>query len=93
MKYRSKDDIIAMLLEAAKGGIAKTKLMYSAYLSFTQLKEYLAFLNENGLLTHDEVSLTFRTTPKGYEFIDAYNRLIEISGLAVTESPRKQRKK
>jgi predicted transcriptional regulator len=93
MKFRNKTDIMAEILKAANGGSTRTKLMYKAFLRYEQLREYLAVLNENGLLTLDEVSMTFRTTPKGYEFVDAYKRLNEISGLAVTESPRTQRKK
>jgi predicted transcriptional regulator len=42
MKYRSRSDIFGLLLDAANGGGAtKTKLMYKAYLSFNQLREYL----------------------------------------------------
>jgi predicted transcriptional regulator len=45
MKYRSRSDIVGLLLDAANGGGAtKTKLMYKAYLSFNQLKEYLTLL-------------------------------------------------
>jgi predicted transcriptional regulator len=48
MKYISRSDIVGLLLDAANGGeAAKTKLMYKAYLSFNQLKEYLALLVEN----------------------------------------------
>jgi predicted transcriptional regulator len=48
MRYRSRSDIVGLLLDAANGGrAAKTKLMYKAYLSFNQLREYLALLVEN----------------------------------------------
>jgi predicted transcriptional regulator len=48
MKYRSRSDIVGLLLDAANGGrAAKTKLMYKAYLSFNQLREYLPLLVEN----------------------------------------------
>jgi predicted transcriptional regulator len=48
MKYRSRSDIVGLLLDAANvGRAAKTKLMYKAYLSFNQLREYLALLVEN----------------------------------------------
>jgi predicted transcriptional regulator len=54
MKYRSRSDIVGLLLDAANGGGAtKTKLMYKAYLSFNQLREYLAFLIENGLIDYE----------------------------------------
>jgi predicted transcriptional regulator len=48
MKYISRSDIFGLLLDAANGGSAtKTKLMYKAYLSFNQLREYLALFVEN----------------------------------------------
>jgi predicted transcriptional regulator len=40
MKYRSRTDIVAMILDAANGGATKTKIMYKAYLSYAQLEEY-----------------------------------------------------
>lgn len=39
MKYRSKSDMIGLILEAANGGATKTKIMYSALLSFEQLEQ------------------------------------------------------
>ena len=54
MKYRSRSDIVGLLLDAANGGRAtKTKMMYKAYLSFNQLREYLALLIENGLIEYE----------------------------------------
>jgi len=42
VKYRSRGDIVGLLLDAANGrGAAKTKLMYKAYLSFNQLRALL----------------------------------------------------
>ena len=70
MKYRSRSDIIELLLNAADGGGAtKTKLMYSAFISFNQLKEYLSLLAENGLIQYEEGTHTFRTTEKGIHFL------------------------
>ena len=41
MTNRSRMDIISEILDAANGGGAtKTKMMYKAYLSFAQMKEY-----------------------------------------------------
>jgi predicted transcriptional regulator len=42
----------------------KTKLMYKAYLSFNQLREYLALLVENGLIEYEQGMQTYRTTGK-----------------------------
>ncbi|MDQ6668234.1 MAG: winged helix-turn-helix domain-containing protein [Thermoproteota archaeon] len=50
MKYRSRSDIVGLILDAANGGGAtKTKLMHKAYLSFNQLREYLELLVENSI--------------------------------------------
>jgi predicted transcriptional regulator len=69
VKYRSRSDIIGLLLNAANGGRAtKTKLMYSAFISFNQLREYLSLLVENGLIQYEEGTHTYRTTEKFFAF-------------------------
>ncbi len=50
MKYRSRTEIVANILDAANGGATKTKIMYKAFLSYTQLKEYFSILIENNLI-------------------------------------------
>jgi predicted transcriptional regulator len=40
MKYRSRTEIVGSILDATNGGATKTKIMYKAFLSFNQLKEY-----------------------------------------------------
>ena len=54
MKYRSRTEIVSMILEAANGGATKTRIMYKAFLSYAQLKEYLSVLIENNLLEYLE---------------------------------------
>ena len=79
MKYRSRSDIVELLLDAANGGGAtKTKLMYKAYLSFNQLREYLTLLVENGLIDY-EVGQTYRTTEKGMRVLHLQNEIDEVS--------------
>jgi predicted transcriptional regulator len=74
VKYRSRSDIIGLLLNAANGGGAtKTKLMYSAFISFNQLGEYLSLLVENGLIEY-EGKHTYRTTEKGMRFLALQNK-------------------
>ncbi|HYZ51585.1 MAG TPA: winged helix-turn-helix domain-containing protein [Nitrososphaeraceae archaeon] len=74
MKYRSRTDIAEMILEAANGGAAKTKIMYKAFLSYAQLKEYLTVLLQNGLLEYEERRQNFRTTEKGLQLLNMRNR-------------------
>jgi predicted transcriptional regulator len=50
MKYRSRSDIITAILESTRSGATKTKIMYKAYLSYTQVVGYLNFLQENDLI-------------------------------------------
>jgi predicted transcriptional regulator len=79
MKYRSRSDIVGLLLDAANGGGAtKTKLMYKAYLSFNQLREYLALLVENGLIEYEEGMRTYRTSEKGMRLLQIQNTMDEV---------------
>jgi predicted transcriptional regulator len=70
MKYRSRTEIVSNILDAANGGGAtKTKIMYKAFLSYNQLKEYIAVLIENNLLEYLDGTQTFKTTEKGFSEI------------------------
>ena len=53
MKYRSRTEIVAVILDAANGGSTKTKIMYKAFLSYAKLREYFSVLLENNLLYND----------------------------------------
>jgi predicted transcriptional regulator len=78
MKYRSRADIIAMILQSAMNGATKTRLMYSAYLSYAQVQEYLRFLRERQLLSFEEESQQYKLTEQGLRFLRVYD---EISGI------------
>ena len=78
MKYRGRTEIIEMILEATRTGATKTKVMYKAYLSYTQVKEYLSFMSENELIEYEEGSHVYRTTEKGLHFLQAYSEISEL---------------
>ena len=78
MKYRSRTEIVSMMLDAANGGATKTKIMYSAFLSYTQLKEYLSVLIENNLLEYLEGTRTFKTTEKGLNVLKMHREMTEL---------------
>ena len=80
MKYRSRTDITAQILEASNGGTTKTKIMYKAYLSYSQLKEYLSVLMENGLLEREEGTQNYRTSEKGIAFLRTFSQMSEMTG-------------
>ena len=75
MKYRSRTDIASHMLEAANGGATKTRVMYAAYLSYAQLKEYLAMLMESGLIEYLPGEQKYRTTEKGIRFLKTYSQI------------------
>jgi predicted transcriptional regulator len=79
MNYRSRDDIVSVILDAANGGgLTKTKIMYQAYLSHDQMKEYLSVLIENDLLGYDVYTRKFKTTEKGLRFLDTYSQMDDM---------------
>ena len=81
MKYRDRTEIITLILTSASrmSGVLKTKIMYEAFISFSQLEEYVGLLLRNGLLEHDELKRTYKTTEKGLRLLELYNRLHEIA--------------
>ncbi len=78
MKYRSRTEIVSMILEAANGGATKTRIMYKAFLSYAQLKEYLSVLIENNLLEYLEGTQTYKTTEKGFNLLRMHNEIGEL---------------
>ena len=86
MKYRSRTEIVSMILEAANGGATKTKIMYKAFLSYAQLKEYLSVLIENNLLEYLEGTQTYKTTEKGFNLLKMHNEIGELLQSPIRES-------
>lgn len=86
MKYRSRTEIVAMILEAANGSATKTRIMYKAFLSYAQLREYLSVLIENNLLEYLEGSQTYKTTEKGLNFLKMHNEIGELLQTSIKES-------
>ena len=79
MKYRSRSDIIAAILEAANGGGAtKTTIMYKAVISYDYMKQCLLSLAEDGLIEYEQGRMTYRTTAKGMHLLQLYNNVNEM---------------
>jgi len=80
MRYRSKIEIISQILSVANGGgVTRTGIMYKAFLSFFQAKQFLTTLAERDLLHYDEETQTFKTTEKGFRVLQAYSELSEFT--------------
>ncbi|TLX67155.1 MAG: DUF4364 family protein [Thaumarchaeota archaeon] len=78
MKYRSRTEIVAMILDSVTAGATKTKIMYKAFLSYTQLKEYLSYMAENDLIRYEEGTQLYRITDKGRKYIHVYTEIDEM---------------
>jgi predicted transcriptional regulator len=86
VKYRSRTEIVAMILEAANGGATKTKIMYKAFLSYNQLKEYFSILIENNLIEYLDGAHKFKTTEKGLNFLKMHNEIGELLQTTITNN-------
>ena len=80
MRSRSYIDIVGEILDAAneRRGVGKNRLMFKAFLSHSQFKEYMKLLTKNGLLRSDIGTQTYKTTEKGVRFPEAYNRIYDV---------------
>jgi predicted transcriptional regulator len=92
IKYRSRTEIIHDILETARNngnnGVVKTKIMYSAFLSYHQINEYLAMLIDNGLIHHDLGNQKFSITEKGLSFLQLCDQMSDL--IKVEEEPQQQ---
>jgi predicted transcriptional regulator len=86
MKYRSRTEIVSMILEAANGSATKTRIMYKAFLSYAQLREYLSVLIENNLLEYLEGTQTYKTNEKGFNLLRMHNEIGELLQTPMRES-------
>ena len=77
MGNRSRTEIVGNILDAANGGTTKTKIMYTAFLSYNQLKEYLHVLIENNLIYLESTQI-YKTTEKGLKFLKMHNEIGEL---------------
>jgi predicted transcriptional regulator len=77
---RDRLHIMAEIIEATKESQLKTRIMYSANLSFSQVNEHLSFLTERGFLRVrvENGKKLYETTAKGNQYIENY---MEMSNL------------
>jgi predicted transcriptional regulator len=74
-QHRTSLQILADILDAAGSGARKTRIMYHANLSFRLLNRYLGYALEIELVSAPCSSDgCYALTPKGYEFLEKYNK-------------------
>ena len=83
-RRRSNIEIIAEMLRIGENGAGKTKIMYNANLSYTQIQKYLGFLMGQGFIDKMEIgnpSVTYQVTENGLKLLEGINSLMEMLGL------------
>ena len=70
---RTRDEVIGLVLEAAREGSSKTSIMYKSFVSFDKLEELLNHLIVNNLLEQEKGGLTYKTTQKGFDLLNKLN--------------------
>jgi predicted transcriptional regulator len=85
MGNRSRTEIVGSILDAANGGATKTKIMYTAFLSYGQLKAYLSILIENNLIEYLDGANKFKTTEKGLNYLKMHNEIGELLQQTIIE--------
>ena len=79
LKNRSRPDIWYLILEAAKEGEIKTRIMWKAMLYNKQVTGYISDLIEKGMLESMKGQNRYITTEKGRKFISAYEHMASIT--------------
>ena len=77
---RDRLHIMAEIIEATKESQLKTRIMYNANLSFSQVNEYLSFLTKKGFLrVHVENGTKlYEATAKGNQYIENYREMSNL---------------
>ncbi|MCI0559199.1 MAG: winged helix-turn-helix domain-containing protein [Nitrososphaera sp.] len=73
----SRLDIVKRILESSQrgGGAPEPRLMYSSYLSYLQIDEYLSLMLSSGLLRYDRETRAYRITAKGIDFLSSIRQM------------------
>ena len=85
---RSGPDIIATILEAANGGVGKTRLLTRANLTTSQFKKYVDLLIKKDLLAEsnrDNGHHSYKTTCRGLKYLALYGSIKSVAHLSARQ--------
>ncbi len=82
-KRRTKEEIIAQILESARVEVSKSRIMYESFLNYSQLEKYLGYTLDLGLIKHDNDR--YAITSKGIEYLELFNELRQAENAASTK--------
>jgi len=85
-KNRNKFQITQAILEVARDGAGKTRIMYRANLSFKLLEDYLGALVRSGLIKVKEGERKmYLTSERGMQFLREFEDLERHAALAIAK--------
>jgi predicted transcriptional regulator len=79
--------MIQILECISDGSSTRTKIMFKAYLSFAQAKDYLGFLQAKGLV-EQEGNSSYRITSNGRDFLHKCSEISSILSIEGYETPQ-----
>ena len=83
-RRRSNIEIIADMLKVGENGAGKTRIMYNANLSYSQIQKYLGFLVSHGFINKIEMgnpAVTYKVTDSGLKLLNTISNILEMLGL------------
>jgi len=92
-KNRNRLEITQAILDIARDGVRKTRIMHTANLSFKLLEKYVNGLVRAGLLKvrEGEKKKTYKTSEKGLQFLREFEALEEYATILATKRHRLDR--
>lgn len=80
-KRRNAMEIAVNVLEEARSGINKTRLVYRTNLNFLLIQRYVDFLVQKNMIeVVNDPTPIYRTTQKGVELLDEFSKIKDILG-------------
>jgi predicted transcriptional regulator len=76
-KRRAKEEIVALIINSAREGASRTRIMNENFLNFKQAKKYVDYALEMGLLYSDSNG-KFLATNKGKEYLRRFFNVIDL---------------
>ena len=83
-RRRSDIEIIADMLKVGENGAGKTKIMYGANMSYSQIQKYLGYLISQGYIDQIKIgnpSVTYQVTESGLKLLRLIDSIKEMLGL------------
>jgi len=79
LKYRSRGEIVSNILRVvASGKASKTKLMYGAYLSYSQIEEYMDYILQQALISQVPDTNLYQLTEKGMHYLNLSDEISQL---------------